>query len=104
MGEIANYISTKCVHPVSNRPYTTHQIRDAMKKAEISVQPTSARSVKQQFLDCVRIIQEKNVLDIQRAKMELAIVLPGPDEDLVQEVVGQLKNEAKALIENIFDN
>jgi|EP01083_Nonionella_stella_P090860 ribosome maturation protein SDO1 len=102
--EIANYISTKCVHPLSNRPYTTNQIRDAMKKAEISVQPTSARSVKQQFLDCVRIIQEKKVLDIQRAKMELAIVLPNPDGELVDLVVTLLKEEANALIENVIED
>lgn len=104
--EIANYISTKCVHPVSNRPYTTNQIRDAMKKAEISVQPTTARSVKQQFLDCVRIIQEKKVLDIQRAKMELAIVLPIEiaDDELVNLIAELLKEEANALIEDIIDN
>ncbi len=102
--EIANYISTKCVHPVSNRPYTTNQIRDAMKKAEISVQPTSARSVKQQFLDCVRIIQEKKVLDIERAKMELAIVLPTSDQNVAHQITQQLKEEAGALIETIIDN
>ncbi len=120
--EIANFIATKCVHPVSNRPYTVNQIRDAMKKAEISVQPTSARSVKQQFLDCVRIIQKKKILEIQRAKMELAFVLPqmmgsrsrngGEDDDdeemrvemteLQESLVAQLQNEANAIIEEII--
>ncbi len=94
--EVANMVATKCVHPISNRPYTTNQIRDAMKKSEFSVQPTSARSVKQQFLDCVRLIQDKGVLEIQRAKMELAIFLP--DERLVEEVKVKLRNEAQALI------
>ena len=96
--EIANYISTKCVHPVSNRPYTTNQIRDAMKKAEISVQPTSARSVKQQFLDCVKILQKKKVLDICRAKMELAFVLPQPNRQRLQAVEYLLARDAKAII------
>ena len=101
--EIANMIATKCVNPVSNRPYTVNQIRDAMKQAEISVQPTSARSVKQQFLDCVKVIQEKRVLDIQRAKMELAIVLPSPNQNIIESLVNILKNEANALIENVVD-
>lgn len=109
--EIANYIATKCVHSISNRPYTVHQIRDAMKKAEISVQPTTARSVKQQFLDCVRLIQQKNILDIQRAKMELAIVFPQStletenghenDDELIEDVVILLKEDAKAIVEII---
>jgi ribosome maturation protein SDO1 len=55
--EVANMVATKCVNARSDRPYTTNQIRDAMKNAEFSVQPTSARSVKQQFLDCVKAIQ-----------------------------------------------
>ena len=111
--EIANYIATKCVHPVSNRPYTVNQIRDAMKKAEISVQPTSARSVKQQFLDCVKVIQQKKILEIQRAKMELAIVLPsfenGDDElrvereELQESIIALLQEEAKAIIEEIVN-
>mmetsp|Transcript_20378 Transcript_20378/g.23626 ORF Transcript_20378/g.23626 Transcript_20378/m.23626 type:complete len:444 (+) Transcript_20378:96-1427(+) len=103
--EVANMVATKCVHPLSNRPYTVHQIRDAMKQAEFSVQPTSSRSVKRQFLDCVRAIQEKNVLDIERAKMELAIVFPLEGGENTQEQISkQLKDEAHALIQNVVDN
>ena len=94
-----------------------NQIRDAMKKAEISVQPTSARSVKQQFLDCVKVIQQKRILEIQRAKMELAIVLPSFEnnngennadeelrverEELQESIIALLQNEAGAIIEEI---
>lgn len=95
--EVANMVATKCVNPRSDRPYTINQIRDAMKKAEFSVQPTSARSVKQQFLDCVKAIQEKNVLDIIRAKMELAIVMP--DTSVAGELVARLKKDALAIIQ-----
>ena len=93
--EVANMVATKCVHPVSNRPYTTNQIRDAMKKSEFSVQPT--RSVKQQFLDCVKAIQEKGVLPIRRAKMELAIIMPDPS--IAGQLVSVLKDEAQASIQ-----
>lgn len=93
--EVANMVATKCVHPVSNRPYTTNQIRDAMKKSEFSVQPT--RSVKQQFLDCVKAIQEKGILPIRRAKMELAIFMPDPS--VAGNLVVVLKDEAQASIQ-----
>ncbi|KAL7429970.1 hypothetical protein ACHAXM_001946 [Skeletonema potamos] len=71
--EVASMVSEKCVHPISRRPYTMPQIRDGMKAAGFMVHPT--RNIKQQFLDCVRLLQEKQVLDIERAKMKLAIVL-----------------------------
>src|SRR6056300_437708 len=77
--EVATMVAEKCVHPISRRPYTTTQIRDAMKSVGFMVHPT--RNIKQQFLDCVRLLQEKQVLDIERAKMKLAIVLQQQDDD-----------------------
>ena len=71
--EVASMVSEKCVHPISRRPYTMPQIRDGMKAAGVMVHPT--RNIKQQFLDCVRLLQEKRTLEIERAKMKLAIVL-----------------------------
>lgn len=97
--EVANMVANKCVHPVSNRQYTVTQIRDAMKKAEFSVQPVSSRSVKQQFLDCVKAIQEKRVLDIQRAKMELSMILNN-SEDIIEILTDELKKDASASIQN----
>lgn len=70
--EVASMVAAKCVDPHSNRPYTVSQIRDAMQRAEFCVHPT--RSVKQQFLDCVKLIRSKDVLALERAKMELCIV------------------------------
>ena len=77
--EVASMVSEKCVHPISRRPYTMPQIRDGMKSAGFMVHPN--RNIKQQFLDCVRLLQEKQVLDIERAKMKLAIVLLQEKED-----------------------
>lgn len=71
--EVASMVSEKCIHPISRRPYTMAQVRDAMKSAGFMVHPT--RNIKQQFLDCVRLLQEKKVLNIERAKMQLALVL-----------------------------
>lgn len=77
--EVASMVSEKCVHPISRRPYTMPQIRDGMKAVGFTVHPT--RNIKQQFLDCVRLLQQKKVLDIERAKMKLAIVLLQEDHD-----------------------
>lgn len=97
--EVANMVASKCVHPDSNRQYTVTQIRDAMKKAEFSVQPVTSRTVKQQFLDCVKAIQEKKVLEIQRAKMELSMVLIN-GEDEMQKLISELEKDASALIQS----
>mmetsp|Transcript_8380 Transcript_8380/g.18772 ORF Transcript_8380/g.18772 Transcript_8380/m.18772 type:complete len:465 (-) Transcript_8380:232-1626(-) len=77
--EVASMVCEKCVDPVSRRPYSVAQVRDAMKAAAFMVHPT--RNTKQQFLDCVKLLQKKNVLDIERAKMQLALVLLDIDSD-----------------------
>lgn len=71
--EVASMVSEKCINPINRRQYTMAQIREAMKSAGFMVHPT--RNVKQQFLDCVRLLQEKQVISIERAKMLLVIVL-----------------------------
>mmetsp|Transcript_19126 Transcript_19126/g.41374 ORF Transcript_19126/g.41374 Transcript_19126/m.41374 type:complete len:447 (-) Transcript_19126:1104-2444(-) len=81
--EVASMLAAKCVDPASNRPYTVSQIRDAMQRAEFCVHPT--RSVKQQFLDCVKLIKSKGFLPIERAKMELCVVCDtAKHEDVVR--------------------
>mmetsp|Transcript_7434 Transcript_7434/g.20652 ORF Transcript_7434/g.20652 Transcript_7434/m.20652 type:complete len:437 (+) Transcript_7434:162-1472(+) len=81
--EVASMVAAKCVDPNSNRPYTVSQIRDAMQRSEFCVHPN--RSVKQQFLDCVKLIRSKDVLPLERAKMELCIVYDSSacDEEMV---------------------
>lgn len=77
--EVAQLVSEKCVNSKTQRPYTVTQIRDAMKSAGYMVHPT--RNIKQQFLDCVKLLQKKKMLDIERAKMELCLVLLALDEE-----------------------
>uniref|UniRef100_A0A7R9W567 C2H2-type domain-containing protein n=1 Tax=Pseudictyota dubia TaxID=2749911 RepID=A0A7R9W567_9STRA len=75
--EVAAMVAAKCVDPSSDRPYTINRIRDAMREVGFMVHPT--RSVKQQFLDCVRLLRERGTLRIERAKMELMITLTEGD-------------------------
>ena len=78
--EIATMISEKCVNTYSQRRFTTQAIKDAMKEAEYCVH--SRKEVKQQFLDCFKLMKEKGVLPIERAKMRLSIVSTQPGDDV----------------------
>lgn len=85
--DIATWISENCVHPVTQRPYTTPQIRQAMREAEYVVHPT--RSLKKQYLDCFKRIQSKAVLKIARAKMQVKLSYAAANEGDVKKVLDQ---------------
>ncbi|KAL7539803.1 hypothetical protein ACHAXR_009623 [Thalassiosira sp. AJA248-18] len=95
--EVASMVSEKCVDRVSRRPFTMAQIRNAMKAAGFMVHPT--RNVKQQFLDCVKLLQKKEVLNIERAKMQLALVLLSNDDDDSEDVLERRNNAINLLME-----
>lgn len=82
--EIASLIASKCVDPTSNRPYSVRVIREAMKKAEFNL--NERKTVKQQFLECVKLIKMKGSLPLERAKMELCAVFQVEPEDVLLEL------------------
>jgi len=89
--EIATMISEKCVNTMSQRRFTIQAIRDAMKEAEFCVH--ARKEVKQQFLDCVKLLQKKKVLPIERARMRLAIIglkLNGADN--MKQIIDELND------------
>ena len=75
--QIAEWISKNCVQPATDRPYTISQIRHAMQQANVSIHPT--KPLKRQYLDCVKLLQK--VVPIQRAKMELLLLVPPEDKN-----------------------
>lgn len=81
--QIAEWISKNCVHPTSNTPYTISQIKHSMQQANFSVHPT--KPLKRQYLDCVKLLQ--TVIPIQRAKMELLVVIPRACKDEVESMM-----------------
>lgn len=87
--EVATWVANNCVHPTSQRPYTVPQIREAMKEAEFNVHPT--KSVKRQYLDCYRLLQSKQILPIERARMKLLLVYPVEQEKTVQQALQDLQ-------------
>ena len=94
--EIATMVASKCVHTVSERPFTVNQVREAMNKAGVSVKiegfdgKGGPQLKKRQFLDCVRTLRESGILPIRRANMELAVVVDSDNK----RVSAGLKNDA----------
>lgn len=87
--EVATWLSNNTVHTTSQRPFTVPQIRQAMKQAEFTIHPT--RSVKRQYLDCLKLLQQKQILPIQRAPMKLSLQYPVEQADSVQEALKDLQ-------------
>lgn len=81
--QIAEWISKNCVQPATDRPYTISQIRHAMQQANVSIHPT--KPLKRQYLDCVKLLQK--VVPIQRAKMELLLLVPPDHKDDMEDAL-----------------
>jgi ribosome maturation protein SDO1 len=79
--QIATWVSDNCVHSVSKRPFTMSHIQSAL--SNFPVQPHKA--LKRQYLDAVKFL--KDVLPIERAKMELSFEYNPSDEDFIKETL-----------------
>ncbi|ORX98965.1 Shwachman-Bodian-diamond syndrome protein [Basidiobolus meristosporus CBS 931.73] len=81
--DIATIVTEKCINPETKRPYTVTLIEKAMGELHFSVHPN--KNSKQQALDVIRQLQEKNIIPIARAQMRVRITLPGKDGKHVKE-------------------
>lgn len=75
--DIATTVSEMCINPKSQKPYTVTIIEKVMSDMHYNVHPT--KSAKQQALDVIKQIQEKNVIPIERAQMRIRIVIMGKE-------------------------
>ncbi|XP_070571472.1 ribosome maturation protein SBDS-like [Ptychodera flava] len=80
--DIATIVADKCVNPETKRPYTVGLIERGMKDLHFSVKPT--RSTKQQALEVIRQLKEKDIMNIERAMMRLKVTLPSKDAKKVK--------------------
>lgn len=78
--QIATWVAHNCVHPTTARPYTVSQIKQALGK---NYQVQAHKAIKKQYLDAVKFL--KDVIPIERAKMELSLQYPDEKNDTVQE-------------------
>ncbi|XP_077995266.1 ribosome maturation protein SBDS-like [Glandiceps talaboti] len=94
--DIATIVAEKCVNPETKRPYTVGLIERGMKDLHFSVKPN--RSTKQQALEVIRQLKEKDIMNIEKAMMRIKITLPSKEARKVKDKVTQLaktvENEA----------
>ncbi|KAG9013656.1 hypothetical protein FRB90_005799 [Tulasnella sp. 427] len=83
--EIATQVSEKVVDPSTQRPYPVGMIEKAMHEAGFSVK--TGKSSKSQVLECIKLLQEKSTLPIQRARMRVRITMPIKDGKRLKEKV-----------------
>ncbi|RKP02645.1 hypothetical protein CXG81DRAFT_29460 [Caulochytrium protostelioides] len=81
--DIATTIAEKCVNPATKRPYPVTLIEKAMADAQVNVQ--GHRSSKQQALEIIALLQEKNILPIERAQMRIRVVVEGKHSKKIKE-------------------
>jgi ribosome maturation protein SDO1 len=86
--QIATWVSDNCVHSVSKRPFTMSHIQSAL--SNFPVQPHKA--LKRQYLDAVKFL--KDVLPIERAKMELSFEYNPSDEEIIKETLSAVEVES----------
>lgn len=81
--DIITIIAEKCVNPNTKRPYTVSMIEKAVQ--ELPHSWTLTKSAKQQALETIRLLTEKNIIPIARAQMRLRIVLGGKEAKKTKE-------------------
>lgn len=100
--EIVSWIQTHCVHPTTQRSYTLTQLRQAMKQCGYTIQQN--KSIKKQALDCIKRIQQQNVLPLERAKMELLLTYPVEQDSQIQDLWKQHEIGESAIQNTVTDS
>lgn len=83
--DMATIIAEKCVNPETKRPYPPSMIEKAIKDLHYSAKPN--QSAKQQALEVIRQLQEKQVIPIARAQMRLKIMMPSKDAKRIADAI-----------------
>lgn len=96
--DIATTVANACVNPELKRPYPVTMIEKAMKEVHYSIKPN--QSTKQQALQVIKLIKEKDAMPIERAKMRVKVNFRGNASKKVKEKIMkidsvQMENEEK---------
>jgi len=81
--EIAVIVADKCINTETKRPYPVTMIEKAMRDLHFSVKPN--QSAKQQALEVIKQLREKEVIPIQRAQMRVRITAAPKDGKRIAE-------------------
>ena len=71
--EFLTIISTKCINPKSKKRYPPSMINKALNECKFHLNPT--RNTKQQALDAIKLLVQKQIIPIARAQMKVKISL-----------------------------
>jgi ribosome maturation protein SDO1 len=85
LSQITTWVASNCVHPDNGRPYTVSQIKHMLGK---HFNAQTHKPIKKQCLDAVKFL--KNIIPIERAKMELSIEYEASHHDTVSSAVDRL--------------
>ncbi|GMM31799.1 guanine nucleotide exchange factor [Martiniozyma asiatica (nom. inval.)] len=75
--EILTIISAKCINPKSKKRYPPTMIDKALKELKFNF--TNSRNAKSKALDAIKLLVEKQLIPIARAKMKLRVSLSQVD-------------------------
>ncbi|KAJ1975253.1 hypothetical protein H4R34_004406 [Dimargaris verticillata] len=92
--DIATIVAEKCINPESKRPYTVSMIEKALSDLHFSVRPN--KSAKQQALEVIKQLQEKDIIPIARTQMRLRITMPAKEGK-------RIKDKLMPLLETVED-
>ncbi len=81
--DIIHIITDKTVHPSTKRPYPATMIEKAVAELHFSV--NSTKSAKQQAMEIIRQLQERNIIPISRAQMKVQISMPAKEAKRLKE-------------------
>lgn len=70
------------VDPATQRSYSLAIIEKAMAEVGFSVEPS--KNAKSQALACIKLLQDKSKLPIQRARMRVRITIPATEVEKLQ--------------------
>lgn len=88
--DIATTVANTCVNPELKRPYPVTMIEKAMKEAHYSIKPN--QSTKQQALQVIKLIKEKDTIPIERAKMRLKVNFKGNTSKKIKEKIIKIES------------
>jgi len=71
--DVATIVAEKCVDPRTKRPYTVSMIEKAI-VGDLHFNISPNKSPKQQALEVIKQLKERNVIPISRAQMRLRVI------------------------------
>lgn len=94
--EILNIISAKCINPKSKKRYPPTMIDKALKELKFNF--VNARSGKSKALEAIKLLVEKQIIPIARAKMRVKVIMPSKEyktikSDFHTEFISDLESE-----------